>query len=188
VYVCQLRLLTCFCLVPAFVPTCLQTAELLKQPERHYELLPLLEEALPLLAAPLRHLQPSSSNAQQPADLHHQQQQWWQQQRLQLTGEQRQQLQQHLQAVWRGLLAALSRALAACSAVGAADRAAAASASLTGGSSGSSALTAAVAAVVAAVPPDAAAGSAALAAGGGGDGGLCVWDLPTLNLLMLALR
>lgn len=158
-----------------------QTTELLKHPERHYELLPLLDEALPLLAATLQHLQ-HSSEASQPADNKQQQQQ---QSGLQLSGDQRQQLQQHMQAVWRGLLAALSRALAACAAVGAADRAAAASASLAGGSS---ALTAAVAAVMTTVPPAAAGGAAGLAAGARADGGLCVWDLPTLNLLMLGLR
>jgi hypothetical protein len=148
-----------------------QTTELLKHPERHYELLPLLEEALPLLAAPLRHLR--------TADTHLVDTQ--QQQGTQFSGDQQQQLEQHMQAVWRGLLAALSRALAASAAVGAADRAAAASAGLAGGSSE---LTATVAA---AVPPAAAGGVAALAAGSGGDGGLCVWDLPTINLLLLGL-
>jgi len=101
------------------------------------------------------------------------------------------QLEQHLQAVWRGLLAALSRALAAVAAVGVADRAAAATASLSGRSedSGSTAAAAAAAAVFGgAVPPAAAAGAAALAAGGGGDCGLCVWDLPSLNLVLLGLR
>lgn len=162
--------LLCLADIPPALNTCLlgcvivQTTELLKHPDRHYELLPLLEEALPLLAAPLQHLQ-TSSRTSQPADTQQQQQQ---QGAGQLSGDQQQQLEQHMQAVWQGLLAALSRALAACAAVGAADRAAAASASL---ACGSSVLTGAVAAVAAAVPPAAAGGVAALAAGSGGGGG-----------------
>lgn len=158
----------------------------MKHPDRHYQLLPLLEEALPLLAAPLCHLAPS--NKASPTAKQHQQLLDVNGMRSTLNLEQQQRLRQHMHAMWRGLLAALSRALAACAAVGAADRAAAATAGLARGGQPGNGDAAAVAAVTAAVPAAASGRVAALAAGGGGDGGLCVWDLPTLNLLMLGLR
>jgi hypothetical protein len=167
----------------------LQVMDLLKQPERHAELLPLLEEALCLLAAPLAHCSSSSNSGSSSSSSNFS------------SGsgsdgcsqqQERQELTQRMQAVWRGLLAALSRALASCAAVAAAERAAAAAGAGSGGGDGGAPAAdeqLSLAAAAAAAVPAAAAAAAALAAGAGvADGGLCVWDLPTLNLLMLGLR
>jgi hypothetical protein len=138
-----------------------QVIDLCKLPDRHFELLPIIEAALPLLCAPLAHLLPPAFEAGASA----------------ATGgaaaaaaaagpgpdlapEARARLSEALAAQWRGMLSALSRALAAALAVARSERAAAA-ASGDGG---------------------------ALAAEAIAASGLMAWDLPSMNLLMLALR
>lgn len=128
--------------------------DLLSHPDRHYELLPLTEAALPLLTAPIAELSNSSSASQQ---------------------QQEQQLHEELQALWRGLLGALSRALASTAAVAAGDRAAAVAASLSGQQEAAGHIT-----VLAAAGGGAAPGIGAV--------GVCCWDLLSINLLTLALR
>ncbi|KAF8060057.1 hypothetical protein HT031_004996 [Scenedesmus sp. PABB004] len=161
----------------AVISICLQAAELLSQPERHFELLPLLEAALPLLVAPLAELEEGgASNGDgggQPA------------------------AEAALQAVWRGLLAALGRALASAAAVAAGDRAAALAAALSG-SPGAAAAAAGglvagdaasvVLAAAAGLEDAAPAASTVVAGGAGAAAGPCCWDTQSLNLLLLSLR
>jgi hypothetical protein len=181
--------------------------ELLAQPGRHYELLPILEAALPLLTAPLAALaaagievgsSSSSSGSGKPqhiqiaaAGLLGRSSQLQEQEVYQLHDE--------VQAVWRGMLGALSRALASTAAVAAGDRAAALAAALSGqpGVAAAAASCSMVAGDAAAVrlatagaSSDAAPAAAVMLSGGAAAAapGLCCWDLGSLNLLLLALR
>ncbi len=140
----------------------LQVLDLAKLPERHFELLPIIEAALPLLCAPLARLGGSASAtageqavagttaaaaavaAEEPP----------------LGPQALQRLSEALQAQWRGMLGALSRALASSLAVARSERATAA-AGRDGGALAAEALAAS---------------------------GLVAWDLASINLLMLALR
>jgi hypothetical protein len=180
-----------------------QVCELLAQPGRHYELLPILEAALPLLTAPFAALaaagidvgSSSSSGKQQhiehaAAGLLGRSSQLQEQEVYQLHDE--------LQAVWRGMLGALSRALASTAAVAAGDRAAALAAALSGqpgiAAAASCSMVAGDAAAVrlatAGAASDAAPAAAVMLASKAAAAapGLCCWDLGSLNLLLLALR
>eukprot|EP00879_Flechtneria_rotunda_P028723 GHRR01030938.1.p1 GENE.GHRR01030938.1~~GHRR01030938.1.p1 ORF type:complete len:172 (+),score=101.08 GHRR01030938.1:506-1021(+) len=154
---------------------CLQVMELLKQPSRHWELLPIVEAAFPLLTAPLV----AAVSSHDPGSVGQQQQQQLQQQAL-----------DNQQAMLRGMLGAISRAIASSAAVAAADRAAAVAASLSGSRSDSAAAAAMTAVTCLGAGGDAAPGAVAVVSGdiGVACGGLLCWDLPTLNLLLLALR
>lgn len=146
---------------------CLQVLELLKQPDMHWHLLPLVEAALPLVTAPFTGLaageqQRNSSNSSSGAE------------------GQPPEADAGLREQWRGMLGALSRALASTAAVAAADRAAALANCLSGRPA-----EAAASARVLAVAISSPAPGAVVA---GGDGGVCCWDLASLNLLLLCLR
>lgn len=145
-------------------------SELLNHPDRHYDLLPILEAALPLLAAPVLALSEGSSSGSGARDRETSSTDNMQQQHQQLSEE--------LQALWRGMLGALSRALASTTAVAAGDRAAALTASLSAGQQSAAAGSAVV--VLAA-----AGSSSALGVAGPG---LCCWDIQSLHLLQLTLR
>lgn len=144
-------------------------SELLNHPDRHYDLLPILEAALPLLAAPVIALSEGSSSGGVARD-----------RETSSTDnmQQHQQLSEELHALWRGMLGALSRALASTTAVAAGDRAAALTASLSAGQQSAAAGSAVV--VLAA-----AGSSSALGVAGPG---LCCWDIQSLHLLQLTIR
>jgi DNA-binding TFAR19-related protein (PDSD5 family) len=160
-----------------------QVTELLKHPDRHFELMPIIEAGLPLLTAPLTatagsHLQQQQQQSQQ------------QQQQSQQQQQQQQEMQESLVSVCRSMLGSLSRAVATTAAVAAADRAAAVAASLSG--QVSAGVTSRVWEGQALdLPPGAAASehdSTTATVTGAGDGGVCWWDQCTLNLLLLGLR
>jgi hypothetical protein len=192
----------------------LQVCELLAQPCRHYELLPLLEAALPLLTAPLAALTAagievgsSSSSSSSASDSSSEQDHistgtaaGLLVRSSKLQEQEACQLHDELQAVWRGALGAISRALASTAAVAAGDRAAALAAALSGQPVAAAAAAnfsmvagdaAAVMLATAGAGSDAAPAAAAMLAGGAAAAaspGLCCWDLGSLNLLLLALR
>ncbi|KAI8476101.1 MAG: hypothetical protein J3K34DRAFT_513946 [Monoraphidium minutum] len=151
----------------------LQVLDLAKLPDRHFELLPIMDAALPLLCAPLAHLPPSDADIGGGA--------CGPQARIAeraaaadaaaaaagaagaagaVPPEALPRLASSLQAQWRSMLGALSRALASALAVARGERAAAA-ADGDGGALAAEALAAS---------------------------GLVAWDLCSANLLMLALR
>lgn len=145
-----------------------------KIPDRHFELLPITEAALPLLCAPLAYIAqaadpvqphstapaptPAATAAAEAAAAAVAGVDQLDQPPLSLDALRR--LTDALQAQWRGMLAALSRALASALAVARGERATAAA----GGDGG------------------------ALAAEALAASGLVAWDLCSINLLMLALR
>jgi hypothetical protein len=189
----------------------MQVCELLAQPGRHYELLPIMEAALPLLTAPFAALAAAGIEAGCSSSSHGGGSDSSKQQRVsnvaagllvrssQLQEQEVYQLHDELQAVWRGVLGALSRALASTAAVAAGDRAAALAAALSGqpdiaAAAASCSMVAGDAAAVrlatAGASSDAAPAAAVMLAGGAAAAapGLCCWDLGSLNLLLLALR
>jgi hypothetical protein len=177
-----------------------QVCELLAQPGRHYELLPILEAALPLLTAPFTALAAAGIEVGSGKQQHNENAAAGLLVRSsQLQEQEVYQLHDELQAVWRGMLGALSRALASIAAVAAGDRAAALAAALSGqpGVAAAAASCSMVAGDAAAVrlastgaAIHAAPAAAVMLAGGAAAAapGLCCWDLGSLNLLLLALR
>ena len=150
----------------------LQALDLARLPDRHFELLPIVEAALPLLCAPLAHFLPpggggggsggsgSSSGGTAMAAAAAAAAGVASGVNAPVGPEQRAALRDALRAQWRGMLAALARALSSSLAVARAERAAAAA----GGDGG-------------ALASEALAGS-----------GLVAWDPCSANLLLLALR
>lgn len=157
-------------LAAAAAAAALQVLEKLKQPDMHWHLLPIVEAALPLVTAPFTGLSASA------------------QQRNPSSGsgngaeEQPPEADAGLREQCRGMLGALSRALTSTAAVAAADRAAA----LAGCLSGRPAEGAAAARMLPVALSSPAPG--AIVSGGDADGGVCCWDLGSLNLLLLCLR
>uniref|UniRef100_A0A383WNT2 Rotatin N-terminal domain-containing protein n=1 Tax=Tetradesmus obliquus TaxID=3088 RepID=A0A383WNT2_TETOB len=195
----------CVDVTSAVNSTCLQVCELLAQPGRHYELLPILEVALPLLTAPFAALAAAGIEVGSNSSEQHQQQPWDASaaagllvQSSQLQEQEAYQLHDELRAVWRGMLGALSRALASTAAIAAGDRAAALAAALSGQPVAAAAAAncsmvagdaAAVLLAAAGAASDAAPAAAVmLARGAAAAPGLCCWDVGSLNLLLLALR
>lgn len=139
-----------------------QVMDLLRDPERHWQLLPLVEELLPLLAAPLSHLSaPSSSpGSEAPGGV--------------ATGGDSgaapRDAVEHYRAQWAGMLAALSRAAASVQAVATAERAAGARGAAWGALSAGGD------------------GGHQEGSGGSGWGRPLVWDWSTVAIVQLTLR